>query len=163
MVAAWRAAGERGDAAAATACLTDDVVFISPLTGRFRFQGREQVGQVLVTAFEVFRDIRYHTEVGDGAVRALFLRARVGGEDVEEAELLRLDDAGRIRELTLFGRPLPGVTAIMAGLGPRLLRRQGRPGLARVVRFASAPLNAMTRMGDRRLVPLADPARRQPS
>ena len=134
-------------------------MFISPLTGRFRFQGRDQVAPVLETAFEVFHDIEYHTEVGDGAVRALFLRARVGGEDVEEAELLRLDDTGRIRELTLFGRPLPGVTAIMANLGPPLLRRQGRPGLARLIRVATAPLSAMTRMGDRRLVPLADPAR----
>ena len=159
MVAAWRAAGERGDAAAATGCLAEDVVLISPLTAQFRFHGRDEIRPVLETAFEVFRDLRFHTEVGDADTRALFFYAKVGRDEVEEAQLLRLDAAGHIRELTLFGRPLPVVTAVMADLGPRLLRRQGRPGLARVVRLATAPLAAMTRLGERRLVPLADPAR----
>jgi hypothetical protein len=158
-VAAWRAAGERGDAAAAVESLAADIELISPLTAQFRFHGRDQLRQVLLTAFECFSEIRYHTEVGDGDTRALFFRARVGRDEVEEAQLLRLDADGRIRELTLFGRPLPVVTAIMAELGPRLLRRQGRPGLARVVRLATAPLAVLTRLGERRLVPLADPKR----
>jgi len=128
MVAAWRAAGERGDAAAATGCLAEDVVLISPLTAQFRFHGRDEIRPVLETAFEVFRDLRFHTEVGDADTRALFFYAKVGRDEVEEAQLLRLDAAGHIRELTLFGRPLPVVTAVMADLGPRLLRRQGRPG-----------------------------------
>jgi ketosteroid isomerase-like protein len=94
MVAAWRAAGERGDAAAAAECLADDVVLISPLTAQFRFHGREQIRPVLVTAFEVFRNLRYHTEVGDGDTRAVFFHAKVGRDEVEEAQLLRLDAEG---------------------------------------------------------------------
>ena len=91
--------------------------------------------------------------------RALFYHGRCGREQFEEAQLLRLDSDGFIVELTLFGRPLPGLTAVMAGIGPLLLQRQGRPGMSRVVGAATKPLAALTRLGDARLVPQADPAR----
>jgi hypothetical protein len=161
-VAAWRAAGERGDAAAATRCLAGDVEVISPLTAVFRFHGRDQVVEMLGAAFEVISAIRYHTEVGDADTRALFYYGRAGREKIEEAQLLRLDTAGLIQELTLFGRPLPGLAAVMADIGPRLLRRQGRPRLARVVSLATRPLAVMTRIGERQLVSLADPDRARP-
>jgi SnoaL-like domain len=158
-VAAWRAAGEAGDARAAAGTLAADVEVISPLTEQFRFRGRDQVTEMLTAAFEVISDIRFHTEVGDGATRALFYRARVGRQPVEEAQLLRLDESGLIREITLFGRPLPALTAVMTAIGPRLLRAQRRPGLAGVVGAATRPLAFLTRLGERRLVPLADPAK----
>lgn len=158
-IAAWRSAAEQGDAVAAVRCLAPDVEVISPLTARFRFVGPAQVGDMLAAAFEVLTDIRFHTSVGTGATRALFFHARTRREEVEEAQLLRLDDAGLIRELTLFGRPLPALTTVMGDIGPRLLRRQGRPGLARFVALATRPLGAVTGTGDRRIVPLGDPAR----
>jgi hypothetical protein len=156
---AWRAAGEHGDAAAATACLAPEVEMISPLTAQFRFHGPAQVADVLASAFEVIHDIRYHTEVGAGDTWALFYHARARREAVEEAQLVRLNAEGLIREITLFGRPLPALTEVMAGIGPRLLRRQRRPGLARLVGLATAPLNAMARLGERTVLPRADPAR----
>ncbi|MFC7740919.1 hypothetical protein ACFQXA_07895 [Nocardiopsis composta] len=64
--AAWKAAGERGDAAAAAECLAEGAELVSPLTAQFRFRGRERVGEVLTVAFQVVDGIRYHTEVGDG-------------------------------------------------------------------------------------------------
>jgi hypothetical protein len=115
---------------------------------------------LLATAFEVIHDIRFHTEVGDGDTWALFYRARAGRVEVEEAQLLRLNPDGLIRELTLFGRPLPALTEVMSGIGPRLLRRQRQPRLARLVTVATGPLAAMTRLGERRLMPMADPNRR---
>jgi hypothetical protein len=156
-IAAWRAALEAGDAEAAGACLAENAVFISPLTEKFRFRGREQITEVLRSAVEVFDDVRFHTQVGDGATYALFFHCRAGAQPVEEAQLLRLDDAGLIGELTLFGRPLPALTETLVGIGPRMLRRQGRPGLARFVGFAVRPLAAMTRFGEQRIVPLGDP------
>ncbi|MDG4823990.1 nuclear transport factor 2 family protein [Asanoa sp. WMMD1127] len=158
-IAAWRVALEAGDADAAGACLAEDALFISPLTEKFRFHGRQQITDVLRSAVETFDDVRFHTEVADGPTYALFLHCRVGAQAVEEAQLLRLDEAGLIRELTFFGRPLPALTATMVGLGPRMLRRQGRPGLGRLIGAAVRPLNAMTRLGEQRIVPLADPNR----
>jgi hypothetical protein len=156
----WRKAGENGDAATVAECLADDVVAISPLTDRFRFNGRAEVAEMLAAAFACIKDIRYHTEVGDGDTRVLFFHARAGREPLEEAELLRLDADGLVRELTFFGRPLPAVTRVMADIAPRLLRAQGRPSTAGFISLATKPLAAMTRLGDSRLVPLADPARR---
>jgi hypothetical protein len=158
--AAWRTAGERGDVAAAGRCLAAGIEVVSPLTAQFRFCGQQQVRDMLDAAFEVISDIRYHTEVGDDFTRALFYRGRCGSEQFEEAQLLRFDRDGLITELTLFGRPLPGVTAVMAAIGPALLRRQGRPAMARIVAAATNPLAAMTRLGEAHLVPLAEPERR---
>jgi hypothetical protein len=160
-IGAWRAAGEAGDAVAAAACLARNVEVISPLTASFRFRGPAQVTDMLASAFEVIHGIRFHTEVGAGDTWALFYHARAGREPVEEAQLLRLDDDGLIRELTIFGRPLPALTTVMAGIGPRLLRRQRQPLLGRVVTLATAPLNAAVRLGERTLLPRADPNRRR--
>lgn len=158
--AAWRAAGEHLDADAAARCLAAEAELISPLTARFRFRGRDQIHEMLIAAFEVISDIRYHTVVGEGATRAVFFTGRCGAEEFEEAQLLRFDSDGLITELTFFGRPLPGVTAVMAGIGPRLARRQGKARLAVAITAAVRPLAAMTRIGDKRLVPLSDPNRR---
>jgi hypothetical protein len=158
-IAAWRAAAERGDPRSAIDCLAEDVELISPITGQFTFQGRAQVGQVVRAAFKVISGIRFHTEVGDGATRALFYRGRCAGQVMEEAQLLRLDTDGRICALTLFSRPLPGVTAVMREIGPELARMRGRPALAVILQAATLPLHAMTVTGERRVAPLADPHR----
>jgi SnoaL-like domain len=160
-ITAWRRAGENGDATAAAACLAAEVEMISPLTAQFRFHGPAQVTDVLTSAFEVIHDIRYHTEVGADDTWALFYHGMARREPVEEAQLLRLNGEGLIREITFFGRPLPALTEVMAGIGPRLLRRQRQPGLARLVGLATAPLNAMTKLGERTILPRADPARRR--
>lgn len=158
-VAAWLAAAEAGNAEGARRCLAADVVVISPLTAMFRFHGPDQVCDMLASAYEVLEGLRVHTQVGDGDTRALFFHGTARGQVVEEAQLLRFDADGLIRELTLFGRPLPGVTAVLSGIGGPLLRRQGRPLMARLLGAATAPLAAVTRLAEKRLVPLADPAR----
>lgn len=119
VIAAWRAAGENGDAAAAGRCLSPQVQLISPLTAAFRFHGPAQVTGVLAAAFEVISGIRFHTELGAGDMWSLFYHAKAGPDDLEEAQLLRLGGDGLIREITFFGRPLPALTQVMAGIGPR--------------------------------------------
>jgi len=156
----WRRAGETGDADAAAACLAPDAVLISPLTEQFRFTGRDEVRDLLAAAFDVIHGIAFHTELRDGDTAALFYRATSRGIPVEEAQLLRLDGDGLIREITFFGRPLPALTAVMSAIGPEIARRQGRRGLAAFLRFNTAPLHAVVRFGDRRVVPLAAPRRR---
>jgi hypothetical protein len=84
----------------------------------------------------------------------------VGTQPFEEAQLLRLDDTAHIREITLFGRPMPALTALMITLGPKLARRQGRRGLAALLRAGTARVHAMVTFGDRRVVPLTRPGAR---
>jgi hypothetical protein len=156
-VAGWRAALERGDVDAAVACLSPEIVLSSPLTDRFRLEGPDQLHDFLDSAFTAVEDIRFHTQTGSSDTYAVFYRARVGSQPFEEAQLLRLDDEARIREITLFGRPMPALTALMITLGPELARRQGRRGLAALLRASTAPVHSMVTFGDRSLVPLTRP------
>lgn len=160
-VASWRAASERGDVDAAVACLSRDVVLSSPLTEQFRFEGPDQLRDFLTSAFTAVEDIRFHTQTGEGDAYALFYRARVGSQPFEEAQLLRLDDEAHIKEITLFGRPMPALTALMISAGSELARRQGRRGVAALMRASAAPVHAMVTFGDRRVVPLTRPAARR--
>jgi len=155
----WRAAAESGDAEGAVSALSDDVELVSPLTEQFRFRGRAEVGPLLEVAFSVIADIEVHTHVDGGDTHAMFYRARIGDQPLEEAQLLRLDADGRIREVTLFVRSLPALTALLAALGPELARRQGRRGLAALLAASTSPLHALSRFGERRIVPLAAPER----
>lgn len=132
--------------------LAPDVVFRSPLTTRIVFSGHQEVADLMAAALTTVQGIDYHTELGDDRTRALVSTARVDGEDIEEVALLRFDDAGQIAEITLWVRPLPGATALMNGIGPRLLRRLGRSRMAAVLPFLSKPLGSMVRFADRQAV-----------
>ncbi|MFI6179684.1 nuclear transport factor 2 family protein [Nonomuraea sp. NPDC051191] len=152
--AAYRQAGEAHDVEALKATLADDVVFHSPLSYRAGFNGLKQVGTLFEAVFDVLSDLRYQSDLGDTRTRMLTATARVGRQPLNEVAQLELDEDGLVREITMWIRPLPGLTALMAALGPRLARDKGKPGLPLLVGAASAPLAAMTRLGDRTLVPL---------
>jgi len=133
-VARWRVAAEAADTDAAVACLSPDVILSSPLTEQFRLEGPDQLRDFLASAFTAVADIGFHTEIGQGDAYALAYRARVGTQPFEEVQLLHLDDAARIKEISLYGRPMPALTALMITLGPELARRQGRRGIASLLR-----------------------------
>ncbi|NUR89418.1 MAG: nuclear transport factor 2 family protein [Nonomuraea sp.] len=153
-VLAFREAGEAGDAEALLATLTPEAAFHSPLSATAGFQGREQLRELFHAVFDVMSDLRYHTDVGDERTRMVASTARIGRTALEESALLRLNGDGLIEEVTVWMRPLPALTAFMAALGPRMARATGRPGLPLLVSAAVGPLAAMTRLGDRTLVPM---------
>jgi hypothetical protein len=66
---------------------------------------------------------------------------------LDEAMLVTLDEEGRITHMQLFVRPLPGLTALAAALGPRVARRRSRLR-ALAVRLMITPLAFMTRRGE---------------
>lgn len=107
-IARWRAAGESGDADAAVACLSPDIVLSSPLTEQFRLEGSDQLRDFLASAFTAVEVIHFHTETGQGDTYALVYRARVGTQPFEEAQLLRPDDKAHIREITISCRKPSG-------------------------------------------------------
>jgi hypothetical protein len=126
-----------------------------------RFEGPDQLRSFLTSAFTAVEDIRFHTQTGEDDAYALVYRARVGNQPFEEAQLLRLDDKAHIKEITLFGRPMPALTALMISAGSELARGQGRRGVAALMRASAAPEHAMVTFGDRRRVPLTRPAARR--
>jgi len=59
-----------------------------------------------------------------------------------------LDESGLIEEITVFIRPLPGLTTLTAALVPPIARKHGRFRSA-VARLLLTPLGLAARMGDR--------------
>ena len=145
----FRKAAATKDIDLAVSALTADVVLHSPLTDRFTFTGKDDVGALFEIAFANFADLNYHTEIGDGDRRVLVGGGTANGQPFEETLLLRLRE-DRIAEITLFIRPLTGLTAVMAALGPKLAVRNGRSKFtAGLLTAMTAPLVAATRSGDR--------------
>ncbi|MPZ79162.1 MAG: nuclear transport factor 2 family protein [Actinophytocola sp.] len=160
----FREAGETHDIDLAMTVCADDVVVHSPLTDRATFRGRAEVRGLFEVVYEQLSELRYSDVLGDGRRWALFGSATVGGQRIEETLRLTLDDAGQIVEVTLYIRPLPGLAAVMAALGPPLARRYGRSRLtAAVLRAMVAPLVFLTRAGDRAGIPLALPESGRPA
>jgi hypothetical protein len=138
----------------AMSTLADDIVIRSPLTDRITFD-RHTIRPLFETVYEKFVGLTY-TAISD---RVLVGRATVNGQPIEETLLLTFNDDNKITEITLFIRPLTGLTAVMAALGPTLARKNGRR-TAGLLKVMTAPLVAATRSGDRVGIKLALPKRR---
>ena len=150
----YREAGEKHDLDLLMSTLAPDAVLHSPLSARVDFRGTDRLRELFSAVLPLLSDIRYHTDVGDEHTRMLAATARLGARELEESVLVRLDDQARIAELTLWVRPLPALTALMAAIAPALAREKGRPAIGRLVGLSAAPLVWFTEVGDRRMVPL---------
>jgi hypothetical protein len=142
-----RKAMEARDLAAVMDAFAADAVFRSPLTESFVFQGREQIGALTQIVLDVFEDFHYTTEVQSGTTAFLVARARVGGQELEMVDHLRLDADGKVCELTVFFRPLPATAAALRVLGTALGRRKS-PVRGALISGLTRPLGLLTRAGD---------------
>lgn len=158
-LAAWMRAGRARDGVATAAVLAPDVVMVSPLTDSFRFEGRAEVVEILTEALGALEEIEYERVEQTSTGALLTARARLGGIDLHEAQLLDLDEHGDIAGITIFLRPLPAATRLLEALGPRIVRRQGRRGVAALLTVAGGFLHRVAASGDRRFLPLAAPPR----
>jgi hypothetical protein len=145
----FRDSAQSGDVDGVLSTLAPEVVLRSPITDRVAFHGREQIGALMRLVFATARDIRYFADVGDAHTRALFDRSTVGGRELEQAIRVQLDERQRIVELTIFFRPLPGLTGFSAALVPRLAASKHGRLRALAARLLLAPLALATRAGDR--------------
>ena len=152
-VSRMKAAIEAADLEGFIATLSPAVVLRSPISARAEFRGQEEMRELMRAVFATIEDIRYYEDLGDDRARAVFYRARVGSQPIEEACLLRFDEDGLISEFVLWIRPLPGITRLAAALGPRLARQESRPRAA-LVAAAAKPLSWLTAIGDKPLVRL---------
>jgi hypothetical protein len=122
---AFQAAVLAGDEDALAEALADDVVFRSPAVYK-PYEGREATTLVLRAVSRVFEDFRYDDsfEGEDGDV--LLFSARVGDRELNGIDLLRFDDEGKVRELTVMIRPLSGLNALVEAMA-RELEKLGVP------------------------------------
>ena len=122
---AFKAAVESGDPRELTEALAPGVVFRSPAVFK-PYEGREATMLVLRAVASVFEDFRYEDrfEGSDGEV--LLFAARVGDRELSGIDLLRFDEPGRLRELTVMIRPLSALNALVEAMA-RELQRLGVP------------------------------------
>jgi hypothetical protein len=117
----FKAAVANWDRAAIEAALSPDVTFISPAVFK-PYQGRDATMVVLEAVSRVFEDFRYvdSFEGEDGEV--LLFAARVGDRELSGIDMLRFDEDGRVRELTVMIRPFSGLRALLEAMGRELER-----------------------------------------
>jgi hypothetical protein len=147
---------EARDLAAAVDTFAPDAVLRSPLTDMLTFSGREEIRAVLGVILEIFDGLHYTDELGGAESAVLVAGARVDGIEIEMVDHMRLDESGKIRELTVFFRPLPATAAAMRAIGAGLGRRKSR-GRAAAISMLTQPLGLMTRVGDKVGVRLVRP------
>jgi hypothetical protein len=117
--AAFRAAVERGDLAAADALFAADIAFHSPVTFH-PFVGRETVARLLGLVAQTFEDFRYTDELAADGAHALIFRASVAGKELEGIDLLRFDEDGLIDDFTVMVRPLSGLMPFAQLMGEKV-------------------------------------------
>jgi hypothetical protein len=138
---------EARDISAAVDCFAPDAIFRSPFTANLVFTGREQIRTLITVLFEVLDDLRYTAEARSEDTAFLVARARIGGQDIEIADHIRLRPDGMISEFTVFFRPLPATAVALRLIGAGLARRKS-PARGAVISALARPLGFMTRSGD---------------
>jgi hypothetical protein len=131
----WRSAVEAHDLDQLAEALAPEAKLRSPITTRIPFEGRERVAELMAEIFELIESVRVVRDIRDGTVQMLEIETRLAGEDIHMVQLLEHDDQARVRQITLFMRPMPAVANLAAHLGPRLVRRRR----GRVVAALTAP------------------------
>lgn len=122
---AFRSGVEAHDLEAMMAAFSDDAVLHSPVTFK-PFEGRAAIRQLLGILLEVFQDFQYTDELeSEEGTEALVFTARVGERDLQGLDLIRFDESGLIRDLTVMVRPRTALEALLAEVGPRLAGQHG--------------------------------------
>lgn len=144
---AFPAAIAARDAGALIDTLAPDVTLHSAVT-KVPFQGRDVVGDTYRSVIESFDELRIVDEFESEGTVAFFWEGRMGGRPVAGADRVRLDADGKVREITVTGRPLSGLAMFLAEIGFRLARRRRGALAARVLRLTSLPLPSLLSVVD---------------
>jgi len=116
---AFRKAVESKDLAAMEAVLAEDVVFSSPAVHK-AYAGKGETAVILQAVVRVFEDFRYTRTYQGSDGWVLVFEARVGERRLEGADFVHVNDDGLVDELKVMVRPLSGLNALVAAMGPMI-------------------------------------------
>jgi 2-amino-4-hydroxy-6-hydroxymethyldihydropteridine diphosphokinase len=145
----WREAVEREDLDLLGQALAPNAKLRSPITARIRFEGRERVLELMAEVFALLESMHVVREIRADDVLVLEIETRLAGYDMHQVQVIELDDAEQVRQVTLFMRPLPGVANLAARLGPRLVRRRRGRVVAALVAPPMLLVSLALRLTDR--------------
>jgi len=124
-VVRYRAASDANDIEGLIETLAPDVELVSPISGQMVFHGRDDLRILLTAVYDSVTRLRWHQEVGDGAVRVVMGDAAVGPFKLGDAMVLELAEDGRIRTIRPHLRPWLAVTLLALKLAPKVGRHPG--------------------------------------
>jgi hypothetical protein len=140
---ALRAAFEARDHDAIVDALAPDVVLRSPIF-EVPFTGIDEASDLFAVLLEVLWPVTYLDEI-PGDPHILHFNAEIEGKKLEGIDLLRFDEQGKVKEITVFFRPFPGTAAFLSAMGPKLGRRRHGAARGAVMAAAGAPVSALMR------------------
>ena len=127
---AWRlsyvGALERWDTTAIVDALADDVV-IHVAVHDEPMRGKEIADFLFGVLAEVLGDVTVTDEIVEGDKAVVLFETSIGERTAQGLNVVRLDETGVIRELTVFFRPLAALTLIAEVVGARMAERFGPP------------------------------------
>ncbi len=122
----WHAVAESHDAARLDALLADDVVFLSPVVHKPQV-GKALTKAYLAAALNVLGNdaFRYVGEwIGENSAVLEFVTT-VDGIEINGADFLAWNEAGRIRSFKVMIRPLKAINLVQQLMAARLAATQG--------------------------------------
>ena len=127
---AWRlsyvGALERWDTTAIADALADDVLIHVAVHDQ-PMRGKEIAGFLFGVLAEELGAVTVTDEILEGDTAVVLFETSIGEHTAQGLNVVRLDDAGVIRELTVFFRPLAALTRIAELVGGRMADRFGPP------------------------------------
>jgi hypothetical protein len=102
--------------------LVPDVQLHSPVL-HAPFVGRDTVEPLLPVLRGCFTDLVYTDELRAPGTLALVCRARIDGLEAEGVQLLRLDGAGLVEDITVLLRPIRASMALSRAMEPRIAKQ----------------------------------------
>jgi hypothetical protein len=139
LIHAFAAAISARDHAALVETLADDVVLHAAVTAT-PFEGKDTVAELYESVIASFEQLEVIDELTADDTYAFFWRGRMKGRFVEGADRLRFDGGGKVREITVVGRPFSGLATFLTGIGFRFARRRRGRLAAWALKLASLPL-----------------------
>ena len=115
----YTAALERWDAERIVATLADDVV-IRVAVHDAPMRGKDIARFLFGVLAEELGPLRPSGEIVEGTRAVVLFDTTIGERRAQGLNVIELDDSGRIRELTVFFRPLESLAAIAEAVGRRM-------------------------------------------
>jgi hypothetical protein len=111
------------------------------------FIGLDVAAELYSVLFEGLGNFEFTDEFSADGSSVLYWRADYRGRKIEGTDLLRIDQDGRICDVTVFIRPLDGIAAFASAIGPPLAAKQS-PLRRVLVQIVNYPLRVFFAMVD---------------
>ena len=122
----YSAALERLDADAIVGALADDAVIYVAVHDA-PMQGKEIAAFLFGVLAEELGAMRITQEIVEGDDAVVLFETSIGDQQAQGLNVVRLDGSGKVRELTVFFRPLAALGRIAEVVGARMAEKFGPP------------------------------------